>query len=165
MRTFTDNAGRIWTLAVNVDAIKRVKTLAKVDLMEAVEGKLLERLIDEPILLCDVIFALVKPQADAAKVSDEDFGRAMAGDTIDAATQAMLEELVDFFPSRRRGLMAKALGKLQTLQIKVTDAASMRLDSLDLDRIAQEAMAELDRAVSGGPSGTSPASSESTPAP
>ena len=65
MRTFTDNTGRAWTIAINVDAIKRVKSVAKVDLLEAVEGKLLERLVGDPILLCDVVYALCKPQADA----------------------------------------------------------------------------------------------------
>ena len=42
MKTFADNAGRTWTVAVNVDAIQRGKALARMDLMEAVECKLLE---------------------------------------------------------------------------------------------------------------------------
>ena len=76
MRTFTDNTGRAWTIAINVDAIKRVKALAKVNLLEAVEGKLIERLVSDPVLLCDVVYTLCKPQADQLDVSDEDFGRA-----------------------------------------------------------------------------------------
>ena len=91
MRAFTDNAGRSWSLAVNVDAIKRVKSLLGVNLMDAVEGTLLEKLVSDPVLLCDVIYAVCKPQADAQGVRDEDFGRAMAGDAIDLATTAMLE--------------------------------------------------------------------------
>ena len=35
------------------------------NLLEAVEGKLLERLVADPVLLCDMIYALCKPQADA----------------------------------------------------------------------------------------------------
>ena len=27
MKTFTDNTGRVWTIAINVDAVKRVKAL------------------------------------------------------------------------------------------------------------------------------------------
>src|SRR5262245_66052332 len=102
MKTFSDNAGRIWTLQINVDAIKRVRDLAEVNLLEVVEGKLLERLISDPVLLCDVIYSVCKPEADAKQVSDEDFGRAMAGDAIEAATTALLEELVGFFPQARR---------------------------------------------------------------
>ena len=56
MRTFVDNAGRTWTVAVNVDAIKRVRTLCNVNLLEIVEGDLLGRLANDPILLCDVLY-------------------------------------------------------------------------------------------------------------
>ncbi len=38
------------------------------------------------------------------------------GDAIDSATTALLEELVDFFPKGKRELLAKALGKLKTLE-------------------------------------------------
>jgi len=75
MKTFTDNGGHTWTVAINVDAIKRVRSLLKNDLLEAVEGKLIERLRDDPILLCDVIYVLCKPEADAANISDEQFGQ------------------------------------------------------------------------------------------
>ena len=165
MKTFTDNTGRAWQIAINVDAIKRVKALASVDLLDAVDGKLIERLVDDPVLLCDVVYSLCKPLADAAGVSDEDFGRSMAGDAIEHATSAMLEELVDFFPSRRRALLAKAVGKLRTLEAMVLSAAETRLDELDLDKAARAAMAALGvgnqpAPMSGEPSGSLPASSE-----
>ena len=63
-----------------------------------VDGTLLEKLINDPILLCDVIYCVCMEEADSRGVSDEDFGRAMAGDAIELATTALLEELVDFFP-------------------------------------------------------------------
>jgi hypothetical protein len=46
MRTFNDNAGRTWTLAINVDAVRRVRSIVNVDLLEAVEGKLIEKLVE-----------------------------------------------------------------------------------------------------------------------
>src|SRR5687767_1850112 len=116
MKTFQDNAGRTWTVQVNVDAIKRVRDLAKVDLLEVVEGKLIERLVSDPILLCDVLYCVCKVEADAQGISDGDFGRAMGGDAIDGATAALLEELVGFFPQGRRKVLAKALAKLRNLE-------------------------------------------------
>ena len=159
MKIFTDNAGRSWTVAVNVDAVKRVKSLLGVDLLEAVEGKLIERLASDPVLLCDVLYVLCKPQADQHNVTDEEFGRSMSGDAIEAATAAMLEGLVDFFPSRRRALLAKAVGKFRTLERSVLTAAEERLDALDPDEALRQALAQL-----GGPSGNSPASPASIPA-
>jgi hypothetical protein len=154
MKTFNDNAGRTWTVTVNVDAIKRVKSLLSVNLMEIVEGKLLERLVSDPVLLCDVIYAVCKPEADAKAISDEDFGRAMAGDAIDLATTALLEELVDFFPLARRRLLRKALEKLRKLESMTLSAAETRLDSPELERRMQALLNDT-----GGSAGSLPASS------
>lgn len=140
MRTFADNAGRTWTVAVNVDGIKRVKALAGVNLLDAVNGDLLEKLIDDPVLLCDVIYALVKPEADLKHVGDEDFGRSMAGDAIDSATSSLLEELVDFSPRQRRPLLKKVLAKHEAVQARVVEAGLAKLDSPELE-------AEIERAL------------------
>lgn len=147
MQTFLDNAGRTWTVSINVDAIKRVRDLAKVNLMEAVEGELLERFLSDPILLCDVLYCLCKPAADALGVTDEHFGQAMAGDAIEGATTALLEELVGFFPSRRRAVLAKAVAKLRSLEQMVLTAANQRLDSPQVEQAMQAAMAQVDARI------------------
>ena len=160
MKTFNDNAARSWTVQVNVDAIKRVRDLTQVNLLEVVEGKLLERLISDPILLCDVIYCLCKPEADVKSISDVEFGRAMGGDAIDAATTALLEELVDFFPQAKRRVLAKALAKLQKLQTAALAAVETRLDSPELDRQMALRLAQLENS-----SGSALESSASPPAP
>jgi len=144
MKTFVDNAGRTWTVAVNVDAIKRVRTLCAVNLLEIVEGDLLGRLANDPILLCDVLYAVCKPELDAKGVSDEDFGRAMGGDVIEAATAAFLEEMVGFFPSPKRAVLAKALGKLRVLEERALRAVETRLDDPRLLAEVEKQLAALE---------------------
>jgi len=144
MKTFVDNAGRTWTVAVNVDAIKRVRTLCAVNLLEIVEGDLLGRLANDPILLCDVLYAVCKPELDAKSVSDEDFGRAMGGDVIEAATAAFLEEMVGFFPSPKRAVLAKALGKLRVLEERALRAVETRLDDPRLLAEVEKQLAALE---------------------
>lgn len=173
MKTFTDNTGRTWTLVINVDAVKRVRSVVGVNLMEAVEGSLIEKLVSDPVLLCDVIYAVAKPEADANKISDEEFGRAMAGDAIEQATTALLEELVDFFPRDRRRLLGKALEKLRKLNLMVIAAVETKLDSGQLEKQMEAALAELDKpqpsesvpTPPGSSSGNLPDSSASIPAP
>lgn len=155
MKTFNDNADRTWTVTVNVAALKRVRTALDVNLMEAVEGDLLERLSSDPVLLCDVIYVVCKPEADAQNVSDEDFGRAMAGDAIEHATTALLEELVDFFPSRKRRVLHQALAKFQAVETKAIEYAQKRLEDPELDRQIEAA---LNSPIS--PSSSSPPSPE-----
>ena len=134
MHRFTDNEGRTWVVNVNVDAIKRVRSLCNIDLLEAVDGKIIDKLIADPITLCDCLYVVCKPQADELKVTDEDFGRAMAGDCLEQATQALLEDLVDFFPSRRRQILKQALGKMKTVETRALDLAEARLMGPELDK-------------------------------
>lgn len=159
MKTFTDNAGRTWTIIVNVDAVKRVRSLLQVDLLEIIEGKLIERLIRDPVLLCDVIYAVCRPEAEAKGVTDEDFGRAMAGDAIEHATKALLDELVDFSPSPRdRANLGRAIETAWQVMDKTRDLIETRLKGLDVDKLVEQALANA-----GTSSGDPPASSASTP--
>lgn len=162
MRSFTDNAGRVWTVAITVDSLRRVQALTGVQLLSAVEdqGALLGRLSSDPILLCDVLYAACKPQADAAKVSDEDFGRAMAGDAIEAATAALLEDLVDFFPLQRRTVFRRALEKVTAAR---TLAARRALAILDGPEMDAEIARRIDEAMP-PPRGTPVSSAPASPA-
>ena len=98
MKPFTDNANRTWTVTINVDAIKRVRSLLEIDLLKVLDDgcKLLADLHDDPVLLVDVLYCLCKTQADSQNLTDEDFGRAMFGDAILHAHKALIEELADF---------------------------------------------------------------------
>ncbi|HEY1068410.1 MAG TPA: hypothetical protein VGE52_19965 [Pirellulales bacterium] len=160
MKTFVDNAGRTWTVTVNVACVKRVKDLVSVNLLDAVEGKLLERIVSDPMLLCDVLYVVCQPEAEARQVSDEQFGQAMAGDAVEHATTALLEELVDFFPSGKRRVLQKALAKLKRLETAALEVVHQRLDSPELERELIKGLLAL-----GGSFGNSPDSSASIPAP
>jgi len=133
MRSFTDNAGRTWTLALNLGAVKRLKALLKVDLLALAEGDppLLTRLGTDVILLCDVIFGLVKPQADQAGVSDEDFASGLSGDAILAAQKAFYEELAGFFQSLGRPDLSRAVTTQQALIGAAVEATRKRLETID----------------------------------
>jgi len=158
MKTFTDNAGRTWTIAINVDAIKRVRGLLDVDLLDILDGQLIERLYRDPVLLCDVVYAVCKPEADAKGVSDEDFGRAMAGDAIEHATKALLEELVGFSPSPRdRANLQRILEMTWNVMDKARDAIEAKLATVNAEDFVAQALA-----MSGVSSGSAPASSVSS---
>ena len=165
MRSFKDNADRTWTVTLNVYAVKKVRDLLGVDLLDLGgdakdDNGLLYRLIADPVLLVDVLYVVCQEQADEANVTDEQFGRAMAGDAIDGATKAFLEELADFTPSPRdRARARKVIEATWKLIDRAQDVLDARAD-VELDRAAEAALSAL-----GSSSGSSPASSEPTPAP
>lgn len=161
MAAFKDNANNTWAVDVTVDTVKRVRSLLDVDLLGVLKGDLIQNLIGDPILLCDVLYAVCKPQADTKGITDEAFGQYMSGDAIDHATKALLEAIVDFSPSQGD---RKNLQKVVTLAYKMMDKArdviETKLESGDIEK-------EVDRilAKSAGSFGSAPASSESTPDP
>jgi hypothetical protein len=179
MQTFKDNQGRPWSVEINVAALKRVRGLTGTDLMQVVEGTggLIERLVRDPILLCDVVYAVCKPEADQKSITDEEFGRAMAGDAIEQATAALLEELVSFCPSPRdRRNLGRVLTATRGVMDKARDLVEKRIDRLvqdgELDRIAERAVAQAEVRDGAAPpptpgpsSGGAPASPVSSPAP
>jgi len=165
MKTFTDSAGRTWTIALTIDAVKRVKSLLDVNLLEldlpagkagAGDPPLLTRLGTDVILLCDVIFALIKPQADAAGISDQEFAAALGGDVVLAMQTAFYEELVDFFRKLGRGDLAKAVDAQRRMIDLAVARIETRINRLDLEAAVESTLGE--------PSMSSPQSSESTPA-
>ena len=150
MHTFADTQGRTWTVTINVDVIRRVRSLLNINLLEAVEGRLLERLITDPVLLCDILFVVIQPEAIAKDISDEDFGRSLGGDVLDLATTALLEELVDFFPSAKRTVFRKALIKLKQLETLAIETATQRLESSELEERMKAAISGTQAASTSG---------------
>lgn len=159
MKTFKDNAGRTWTVSVDVSAIRRVRTALGVNLTSADFAEVLQKILADPVLLCDVLYVVAKPEADRAGITDEEFGRAMAGDAIEVATQAFLEELANFTPNPRdRARVKRVLSAMWDLAEKARDLAEKTLDQ-------EIAKATAVDPTSGPTSSASPASSGSTPAP
>jgi hypothetical protein len=165
--------------AGSASSTKRVRGLTGTDLMQVVEGTggLIERLVRDPVLLCDVVYAVCKPEADQKSITDEEFGRAMAGDAIEQATAALLEELVSFCPSPRdRRNLGRVLTATRGVMDKARDLVEKRIDRLvqdgELDRIAQRAVAQADASDGAAPpptpgpsSGGAPGSPASSPDP
>ena len=126
MKSFCDNAGRTWLININVGTIKQVRALCDVDLANIISmevGKppkvdLLEKLAADPVLLVDVLYAVCKEEADQKNISDIDFGKAMAGDAIEKATAALLDEVVDFFPEAKRRILQKILSASRRFELK-----------------------------------------------
>jgi len=159
MHTFADNAGRTWTVAINVAAVKRVRALLKLDLYTLLDDgfRPLAALVSDPVRLADVLFCLCKDEAEKVKVTDEDFGRALAGDSITLAAEALVEELTSFFPdARMRAGLKTALGKGRIVRDRLLDHATLLVDRIDPEAEAKRLIDSF---------GSSPASSALTPAP
>ena len=155
MKTFTDTAGRTWTLSLTLGTAMAVKAKLDVDLLqpEAGDPPLLTRLGTDEMLLGEVLCAMLEKQFESHKVSDDDVRAAFDGQTLLAAQKAFYEELIDFFRSRGRNDRAKAVAKQMAMIEAAVTAIETRIDGIDVDET-----------IAGAMSGESPEASESIPA-
>jgi hypothetical protein len=128
LKIFKDSVGREWEIVVNIAAVKRVRDLTKIDLLDLADGGTITKLTDDPVALCDVLWALCREQAKGWNTTDEQFGQSLVGDAIEQATDALLQELIDFFPTRKRTILAKAFATVKTIQAKAHTLAMERMD-------------------------------------
>lgn len=156
MKTFTDNAGRTWTVAINVATVKRVRGLLGVDLLGLIDDKFagLAKLMGDACDLIDVLYVLCKDEADKMGVTDDQFGRAMSGDALEHAADAFLAEFTDFFPDPRiRAGLKQVISKGRIVRDRLMDRMAETLDAIDPVAVAATLI---------GSSGAAPASSGST---
>jgi len=137
MKTFKDSNGKEWQVRLDIATVKRVRDYLDVDLLEPENGKppLLTKLGTDVILLCDVIYCIVKPQADEAGITDEQFGAVLDGDAILNAQKAFYEELIDFFRRCGRTDQATAIQKLMQVMQESIEKAEKAIQEIDLDSL------------------------------
>ena len=148
MKTFTDSKGRNWEVELNIRQMKRVRDTLGIDLVNVIaldpDGKvkvdLVDRIAGDPCLLVDILWVCVEEEAKAAGVTDEQFGRSLAGDSIEEATRAFLDELVDFFPGAKRLFLKKAVELSRKYAGESTAALEKALEDPELERRVEESM-------------------------
>lgn len=108
MRIFKDATGVEWELRANVASFKRVRDLTGISLYAALHPDTLARIAD-PLTLGEVLYAMCRPQAQERRLDAEAFGERLAGDAVENATRALLEELPDFFPGAQRDALRQVV--------------------------------------------------------
>ena len=145
MKTFKDRQGREWNVEVTVAGVERVRAHADIDLLDVGNQQLYVDLTTDEVKLVHVLYGLLKPQTDEKGLTPEAFADAMAGDAIDHAYQAFMEEWVDFFrdPGRRRALRT-GLEKLQQMERRLQEFAQKKLSSGVIEKVMEGALKEFD---------------------
>jgi len=168
---WTDAENRSWSTAISVNAIRRVKELVGVNLLEVFDGEMLARLADDPVLLVNTLYAVCKPQADERNVSDEQFGELLVGDTIELAAAALVRGIADFFPKDRRAVLDRLWAATKRTRNEAIQMATDKLDSPLVEQAItgaiQKASDEIDQRLRsyGDTSGSSPESLASSQVP
>lgn len=141
MHTFCDAEGRAWSLKITVAALERVQAAADVDLAGLLDAEKkfapLAELLSQPVRLARVLWALCEPEAKARGVTPEQFGEALYGDALEAAANALVDELVFFTPNPSvRRQLAEVIRKSRQLAEEMLRANEEKIRRLDPSRLA-----------------------------
>jgi hypothetical protein len=173
VKEFKDDQGRPWLLALTVNSALRVKDLVTVEVEDEEaqpDGGIQKTRRTVPLDLVDltqihrtlpiirqqfstlgqVLYAILVKQVEDRKMTKEEFLDGLRGESLDAAASALESEIIDFFPSRPRQMVALTAAKLDELTSQVLGAAVKQMETLDV------------AALSGTQSGRPPESSAST---
>jgi hypothetical protein len=151
MHKFRDNQDREWPVVVDVNTVRDVRSTLGVNLLALADGEgnedgLIVRVMADPVLLVDILYVVCKRALDAATppVTDREFGEALGGDSIDLATDALLAEIIDFFPNARdRERARKALEIVKGIMNKAADVLDAKLDPEKIDKATTEILQSL----------------------
>jgi len=151
MRTFTDTAGRNWTISLNLGTAMAVKDKLGIDLLqpEAGDPPLLTRLGTEEMLLGEVLCALLGSQFETHKVTEDDVRASFDGATLLAAQNAFYEELVDFFRSRGRADRARAVETQAAMIDAAVKAIEERIGGIKVDTVIAGVMTDQETDLPG----------------
>lgn len=129
MKIWKDAEGHAYETKITVAEIRDVKTELGINLMDIATGDLLQRISEDVILLCDILYVINRSQAKEYGIDDVQFGRNLYGDALEEATRAFMEEMINFFPNQRtRQLLTKAMTKGQERMDKALDLAEKSLE-------------------------------------
>lgn len=147
-KTFTDALKRSWTVNLTVqndDALEAVTGVSIVNLIPA-ESKVknnesamlpFQEFIANPYAVRDAVYALVKPQADAAKVDFNSFRAGLDEGATERMTNALLRAIHDFFPRDqfRQSIIRRVATMGVELASKMADRAELEMGKIDLQKI------------------------------
>jgi hypothetical protein len=154
--SFSDSQGDRWDLRLDIGLARRIRDVLGVDLVNH-GGDAIERLGRDVFLLVDVLFLTCEAQAASRGVSDEQFGRRLAGDAIAAAVDAFMEALANFTPSPRRAILTMVWQKTKAIAAAQQATVQAMLDNGQIDAAIEDVM------TSGSSCSASPESSASSP--
>jgi len=154
MAVFRDGTGTEWVLEVNTWQLRVVRERTGFEL-----GRLLEdgmsrwvELAADPVLFGSVLMALCADQVATRSTTERQFHTALAGEALEAAHDAFREAFLNFCPSRQRTILVAAQEKGREMQEAQAQEALQKIGAL------------APAATSSGSVGSSPESSDSTPA-
>lgn len=151
-----------WPLAITYGSKRRVEQETKVNLMSVLDDKGIEALIRDTDQLVTLLWSMVRPQADGAGITEEQFLDLLDAQAIEDAMLAIVRAVIRFCPSPpKRKLYRRAFDRTMEAQDRQFALMEKLLDP-KLEAIEATVAAQLHKTL-GTPESPALPSSESSP--
>lgn len=141
---YKDTAGNEWTISLTVGSILKLKKALKIDLASldapypsGGTTPLISALFTDISLLVDVLYVLLKEQADKYNLDDVGFAETLDGQTLDAAIKAFWGEVEGFFRPHRPQV-SMAIQKAMALATAVNQSGVEQIEAMSVEEILKK---------------------------
>lgn len=129
MRTFRATDGTEYRVNVNVLTIKRVLEETGLRLTDLfADERAIGQFFSDDVRFAEVVLATIRPQLVEAKRSPDEFFASLDGTVIQAAAEALLAEVADFFQEPRRTMLRRVMERYQAAADKVRTEVQADVD-------------------------------------
>lgn len=136
MRQFTAG-GKVWEIpTIDLPTVRDVRQAIAVNLSRQED---FERIMDDPLLAIDILQILCRKQIETRNLSAKEFDLIFDGDGLEAARDALVRAIVDFFPRARR----EAFEKLLRMAERKTQTAQERMGTIDPEKMDLETLPSM----------------------
>lgn len=131
--TVKDSEGHEWLFDVTGGTIRRHQKLLGINWSECDmtdPDSPIMRIFSDVVLLVNVLYVTVKPQADDLKITDEKFGELLGGDVFQKMAEAFQTELASFFQKIGRKEIAAIMTKQKEVVTAVIEGDASGIKSI-----------------------------------
>jgi hypothetical protein len=152
VREFKDEEGRPWRVALTIGSVLRVKDMVQVDVVDESTGQVARRPFDmadagqiaqtfqvlrsQFATIGEVLYAVLVKQVEERKLSREEFLDGLRGESLEAASTVLEQELVDFFPPRLRKMVALLAQKMAEVANEMMTKAEASLEAATIESLS-----------------------------
>lgn len=165
MNTFKDAKGREWKVEINVGTLKRMRTLAKFSLDDVMPKELATKekaldaasgyaeFLNDDVRFSEVLYAILKPDLDAANVTQEQFDEGLSGEANQRAIAAFHGAFTDFSQNPRKTLLRGMKIGIKRMESKLATLDAMTDAEMEamIDAAEKESSKTLKASAGGMP--------------
>lgn len=133
MTKYTDSQNLDWTLKLNVGVLETLQEHGiDIESLFSDPNKLADLFLSKPKKICEMLYVILEKQIKNRNMTPQEFAENLDRDSIDKATDALMEEIVLFF---QRGATAPIIKEkipslLKEMDQKIVNKIKQRFENL-----------------------------------